>query len=129
MESMTFIKHPGAPRVGLVTTETVFNYMLDESNTAVVQFTVVDADTAAADVTIALRTTLSATVARIGNTNDYALTISVSAPFTSQPQCPASGMIGWLARSAVELGLQDWMCRRAHAHNLVSWHPTSCVAV
>ena len=91
---MTFIKHPGAPRVGLVASMTVFRYMLDESNTAVIQFTVVDTDTAAADVTISLQTTLRAAVARIGNTNDYALTISVGAPSPLPPplQCPASGM-------------------------------------
>ena len=80
--------------MGLVASMTVFRYMLDESNTAVIQFTVVDTDTAAADVTISLQTTLRAAVARIGNTNDYALTISVSAPSPLPPplQCPASGM-------------------------------------
>ena len=130
MESMTFIKHPRAPRVGLVTTETVFRYMLDESNTAVVQFTVVDADTATADVTMTLRTTLSATVARIGNTNDFALTISVSAPSPLPPQCPLVGhdrvelhghALNWACRIA-------WMCWRAHtAPRLLAPGPTSCL--
>jgi hypothetical protein len=76
VESMTFIKHPGAPRVGLVASQTVFSYMIEESNTFVIQFTVVDTDTAAADVTVSLQTTLQTAVARLGNTNDYTLTIS-----------------------------------------------------
>ena len=112
---MTFIKHPGAPRVGLVATMTVFRYMLDESNTAVIQFTVVDTDTAAADVTVSLQTTLQTAVARLGNTNDYTLTISVSATF---PIAAAVSRVGarlrWLAWPGVELGSQDWTCWRVH---------------